>query len=475
MKTRHLDPAGYLSQKTIVALSTPAGGALAVVRVSGSDASRILLALSKNGGSLEDFSERAAKRIWLVDGNQKAIDDAVVVRYVGPRSFTGEDLIEISIHGSARIAQRLIDRILELGARPALPGEFSFRAVKNGKLQLSQAEAIKEVIAADNDLSLELALEKLSGSQHRFVEELQQELMQLVTLAEAGIDFSDQDLDEVSLPTLKKRAQQSLELLGRLSGSFQRGKRFADGVPVAFLGLPNAGKSSFFNALLGEDRSIVSEIAGTTRDVVREKIFLQDPATRETIAIRLADTAGIRKSDDQIEEIGVTRSLKSAEDSDLIVLIVDGKTTKWDEFLVLASQESIRKKPRVVVLTKKDQLSAEQLAKTEKELKGHLPELPSVWVSSTRLEGVDRAGTLIASTARKLIERSPGEVVLTQFEHVNAVENSINCLKNAQQTPDIVLFATEVRHALNALGPLLGQTIPDDILGKIFSDFCIGK
>jgi tRNA modification GTPase len=480
VKSRHLDPAGYLSEKTIVALSTPSGGALSVVRMSGTRAHEILKRISEGSGN---FEERKAKRVWLKNLQGKTIDDAVVVSYVSPRSFTGEDLVEISIHGSSRIAQNLIEAIVECGARPALAGEFSFRAVKNGKLQLSQAEAIKEVIAADNDLSLELALEKLSGSQHRFIQDIHADLMQLVTLAEAGIDFSDQDLDEVSLPTLKKRLSTSLALLDRLGSSFSRGKRLSDGVPVAFLGLPNAGKSSFFNALLGEDRSIVSEIAGTTRDVIREKISLKEPVSGATIGFRLADTAGIRKSDDQIEGIGVSRSIQSGKDADIVVLLVDGTQPRLPEVGTIL--QSVKPKQvhheyeLLMVVSKLDQLSPAEQGKVTHEIKAWIAgsgrSSSVVWVSSTTLEGVDRAASELARMGSMMLQRNPGEVVLTQFEQVRAVEKAVIGLKRAESTTDIVLFATEVRHAMNELGPLLGQTVPDDILGKIFSDFCIGK
>lgn len=473
-KQRHLDPAGYLSNRTIVALCSPTGGALSAVRISGDSAHAISKKLT--GAEVDPSDERRAIRRWLHDHTGARLDDAVVVTYFGPRSFTGEPVVEFFIHGSPIVAQKLIDEAVRLGARPALPGEFSFRAVKNGRMQLSQAEAVKELINAENDFSLSLALDKLSGTQHEFVRKIHEELMQLVTLSEAGIDFSDQDLDEVSLPTLKKRAAGVIALLERLGGSFDRGKRFTEGVPLALFGLPNAGKSSFFNALLGEDRSIVSEIAGTTRDVVREKINLKtDGQEGTTVTFRMADTAGIRKSSDVVEGMGIERSIKSAHEADVLLVVVDGESPELPELRLALGKVDVKQKSVVAIVTKRDRLSPDAQKKLKDEIAQRLNVAEIYLASSTTLEGVHETAVALARIGAERLKRNPGEVLLTQFEHVQAVKRAMQGLKRADQTSDIVLFATEIRHAMNELGPLLGETIPDDVLGKIFSDFCIGK
>ena len=471
-KQRHLDPAGYLSTRTIVALCSPTGGAISAVRISGEEAHVILETLA--GSKLSPEDERKAKRHWLKDRAGNKIDEVVSVAYFSPKTFTGEPVVEIFIHGSPIIAQKVIDEVVSHGARIALPGEFSFRAVKNGKMQLSQAEAVKELIAAENDFSLELALEKLSGTQHLFIEKIREDLMNLLTLSEAGIDFSDQDLDEVSLPTLKKRAVKVLELLERLGGSFDRGKRFLDGIPVAIFGLPNAGKSSFFNALLGEDRSIVSDLAGTTRDVVREKINLRT-MEGSIVTFRIADTAGIRKNADVVEGMGIERSIKSAHEADIVMIVIDGDAPKLDEIFATTQQVDLASKASLVVVTKSDKMSPHSLQAILAQAKMRFNSSVVLGVSSVSLEGVHQIAAELAKVGAQLLKRKPGEVVLTQFEQVQAVQRAIKGLNEAGQTRDIVLFATEVRHAMNELGPLLGETIPDDVLSKIFSDFCIGK
>jgi len=469
-KERHFDSAGYFSNRTIVALTTPTGGALCGIRLSGGLSIKIANELGRMELSHEEH--RRAKRVWLWESKGRRLDEALVLPFFAPHSFTGEDVVELFLHGSPMIAQWVLEECFRLGARQALPGEFSFRAVKNGKLQLSQAEAIKELVAADNDFSLQLALEKLSGSQHELVEGLRAELMQLCTLAEAGIDFSDQDLDEVSLPRLKQRLKGVLRQLESLQGSFDRGRRFRDGVPVAIFGLPNAGKSSFFNALLGEDRSIVSNIAGTTRDVVREKINLRGP--RGQVALRLSDTAGLRSSEDFIEGMGIERSIKAAGESDLVIVVVDGAEPKLDSITAYLREISTADKSVFIVASKWDLLDEDQRQRVGEDIFRALGEKPQ-WISSVSLQGVHEAAESIAILAVARLTRGPGEVILTQIEHVRAVGCAIEVLEGAMGATDQVLFATDLRHGMNALGPLIGETLPDDVLGKIFSDFCIGK
>ena len=474
-KQKHLDSAGYLSNKTIVALCTPTGGALCVLRVSGNNAHLIAEKITETKINRSD--ERKAKRIWIKNHGKK-IDDAVMVPYFEPRSFTGENVVEFSLHGSSIIAQKILDLIFENGARLALPGEFSFRAVKNGKLQLSQAEAIKELIAAENDFALDLALEKLSGSQHELIEKIRVDLLQLATLSEVGIDFSDQDIDEVSLPRLNLRLDAVIEMLENLGGSFDRGKRFTDGIPVSLFGLPNAGKSSFFNALLGEDRSIVSEVAGTTRDVVRERLNLR--GDKGYVSFKLSDTAGLRGMNEQqvidkIEKIGIERTIEAAKKSDLVLIVVDGLHPELNEIKIFLNSVGNNKK-FLGIVSKKDLVTTEQ----QQNLTAHLvKEFPEVkdwsWISSVAMDGISLVSKKMTEFAENILERKPGEVVITQLEHLQAIERALQCLKLAKNSSDLVLFATGVRHGRGELGALIGESLPDDVLGKIFSDFCIGK
>jgi tRNA modification GTPase len=296
--------------------------------------------------------------------------------------------------------------------------------------------------------------------------------MQLCVLSELGIDFADQDVDEVSLPRLKGRLSTLRGMLTDLVGSFDRGSRLAEGVPVTIFGLPNAGKSSFINSLLGEDRSIVSHLAGTTRDVVRERLNLRTAG--RTVTLRLSDTAGLRAGADRIEEIGMERTLKSAVESDLLVVVIDGAEPGWENLLPYLSRINLKSKECLFVLSKSDLMTPAERVRLSDEIRVRFG-MEGHWISSVNHEGVASVADALAAAAIRRIGRGREEVVLTRIEHVRAVEGAIRCLDRARDASDLVLFATDVRHGMGELGPLIGETLPDDILGKIFSDFCIGK
>ena len=268
-----------------------------------------------------------------------------------------------------------------------------------------------------------------------------------------------------------------IKMLENLGGSFDRGKRFLDGIPVSLFGLPNAGKSSFFNALLGEDRSIVSDIAGTTRDVVRERINLR--GEKGYVTFKLSDTAGLRgahgeKLSDKIEEIGIERTIQAAIQSDLVLVVIDGLIAEPAQIRKFLN--SVGSKKFLGVITKKDMATREDQETLTVTLKENFSEIADwTWVSSVTLEGISEIADKMSAIAGKLLERSPGEVVITQVEHVQAIERATRCLKEAKSSADLVLFATGIRHGMAELGALIGETLPDDVLGKIFSDFCIGK
>lgn len=463
------DRSGYFSADTIAALSSQVGGAIAIIRLSGPGTRAILGRLA--GPEAMDWEPRRAYRALLRGSSGEAIDDSICLFFQGPASYTGEDLAELQIHGSAYLARRVLEELGKIGARQALPGEFSFRAVRNGKLNLSQAQAVADLIEASNGSAVSLALEKLQGSQSQLVKGLADRLRNLAVLGEIGIDFSDQDVEEVSLPVLRARVQPVIEDLIRLQETFQRGIRVQEGVSVAFIGLPNAGKSSFFNALLGEDRSIVSEIAGTTRDVVRERLTLQGRVG--SVTLRLEDTAGLRATEDQIERIGIERTQRAAKGADILIVVVDASSEirpLFDEWkrIGVAPQKALG------ILTKVDLVSPEALGRVRREVQKLGVE---TWCETSviRGQGIQEAAVAISDFAETLAHRDAGEVLLTRLDHKEAVQAAISHLTRAVQAPEIDLFAADLKQALFALSPLIGETLPDDILGRIFSEFCIGK
>jgi tRNA modification GTPase len=345
--------------------------------------------------------------------------------------------------------------------------------VRAGKMSLPQAEALADLIAAANESAVELALAKLDGAQNRLLSALAEDLRALATLGEAGIDFSDQDLDELGLPALRARASAILARIAELEASYSRGSRIQDGIRVAFVGLPNAGKSSFFNALLGEDRSIVSEIAGTTRDVVREKFTLR--GDRTSVTLRLEDTAGLRASHDPVERMGVERSRRAASEADLIVLVVDGAAVDRQLPQLEAEWAGLgRPSDRTLGIVTKGDLPGARPAAAQ----GWMRErgiLHSAVTSAATGEGVSEAARAMARFCERWVTHDAGEVVLTRLEHHRAAQDAAGHLARAISAEEIDLFAADVRHSLRALSPLIGETPPDDILGRIFSKFCIGK
>lgn len=470
-----------MSQDTIAALASQAGGAVAVIRISGP---AVLSALEKLCG-LEDVQARLParflNRVKILDPvTGRQLDDALAVYFAGPKSFTGEDCAELQIHGGVFLAQKILTALWTCGVRQALPGEFSLRAVRNGKMKITEAEAIADLIGAKNEGAITLALEKMSGTQSRLVMEFAEELRTLCTLGELGIDFSDQDVEEVSLRALKKRATQILEKLKLFEASYERGSRLQNGVKVAFVGLPNAGKSSFFNAVLGEDRSIVSDVAGTTRDVVRETLNL--PVGDGTwITLRLEDTAGLRASSDTVEQMGIERSFAAARDADLVVLVLDSQTSETGLDQICLELEKIdagrghMMERTLGVLTKIDLGSSGASTVTLAQIKAKLPTRMWVETSAVTHYGILGATQSLAHMAQEKVARNAGEVLLTREDHLQAVKGAQIHLVRGLAAPAEDLFASDLRQALVALSPLIGTTLPDDILGRIFSQFCIGK
>lgn len=469
------DKSGYLSEDTIAAIATATGGAISMVRVSGPSALSAADTLAPGIAAIASKQPRKLFRTTLKDPDGEALDDALIGFFKAPQSFTGEDVVELHLHGGSYLASRVIEEFAAIGVRQALPGEFSFRAVRNGKMSVSQAQAVADLISASNDGAIRLALEKMSGTENRLLQDLAEKLRKLAVFGELGIDFADQDVDEVSLPTLKTRLPSLIETLKVLASTFERGHRLQDGVGVAFVGLPNAGKSSFFNAILGEDRSIVSDVAGTTRDVVREKISLKGHAG--SVTLRLEDTAGLRSTENPVEQMGIERTQRVARDADLVLFVVDATEASEHGRLLISEQWAKIASPSsktLGILTKCDLATAEQIRLIKAEL---APLGIASWTETSAVTGSGMAAAIeaIVAFSAKWTSRARGEVLLTRIEQLRAVREALDHLIRAASAAELDLFASDIRQALHALGPLIGETPTEEILGQIFSDFCIGK
>ncbi len=439
---------------TIVAISTPIGsGGLGVVRISGPQslpiAQRILVAL-------DSWQPRHAVLAHLIDPQGERVDEVVATWFQAPRSFTAEDVVEVSCHGAPVILRFCVERCVEAGARLAEPGEFSFRAYLNGRIDLPQAEAIRDLIGATTLYQAKVAAQQLGGSLSRRVGPIKAQLVELISLLEAGIDFAEDDIDVASDSELLRRQSTLAAEVERLAQSFAYGRLIREGFTLAIVGRPNTGKSSLFNALLQQDRAIVTDIPGTTRDLVSET------ASLEGIPVRLVDTAGIRESGDLVERLGIERSQEAMADADLTLLVLDASQPLTQE-----DQSLLERGLSFIVANKIDQ-----------PIHAELP-AGAIRVSAKTGENLDtlRRALVAAVAPFGLHEASDGFV--TSLRQKNLLADCLVALSRAEEairnrTPHEMLLI-DLYEALRALDGISGATTADDILHRIFSTFCIGK
>ena len=445
---------------TICAIATPPGtGGLGIVRVSGPAAPEIAKAL------LDRLPEpRFASLAEFLDGKGEVIDTGLALYFPAPRSFTGEHVLELQGHGGAFVLQRLMQRVLELGARAARPGEFTERAFLNDKMDLVQAEAIADLIDSGSDAAARAAQRSLQGLFSARVHELQQRLTELRVFVEAAIDFPDEEIDFLAESDIVQRVEKTRTRLSQLLAEARQGRLLRDGIVLAIVGRPNSGKSSLLNALSGQDSAIVTDIPGTTRDVLREQIDI------DGIPVHVADTAGIRETSDVIEAEGVRRARQALETADLVLLIRDAATGEEPhDDLSAEIPEGLKS---IDVMNKMDLLDEEQLI--SKRVKA--PER-AVWISAKAGEGMEALKTRIRD-AVGASDQAEGSFSARQ-RHIDALKRCGGHLEAGQTAMEGSsageLLAEELRLAQQALGELTGELLPDDLLGEIFSSFCIGK
>lgn len=441
---------------TIAAISTPFGeGAVALVRISGPRALEIADAVFRCSRGVVEIPDRYQQFGRLMDGDA-VLDEVMLTRFREPASYTGEDVVEISCHGGILVTRRALDIVLEKGARIAEPGEFTQRAFLNGKMDLTQAEAVMDLITAQTSLALRAATEQLEGRLGQRVREIREILLDLLAHVEAYIDFPEEDIDPRTGRALLDGLERARDAIDRLLDTADQGRVLREGVRTVIYGAPNVGKSSLLNVLLGYDRAIVSETPGTTRDTIEEVINLQG------IPLRLVDTAGMRDSSDAIEREGIARTVKHRESADLVLHVEDGSLPKSHGIWTEAGPREI------LILNKRDLGLDESWASTE-----------AVAVSCRTSDGLDRLGEAV-------FERIMGGRVLAGNAVVAINARHKACLKSARHyceeaarglgenlPPELV--AVEVRGALDSVGEVVGKADVEELLGRIFSTFCIGK
>ncbi len=453
--------------ETIAAISTPPGrGGIGIVRLSGALALEIAGQLVRLAAPLEHARARV---LWIVDvtdganakgGNGEKIDEAVVTYFAGPNSYTSEDLVEIAAHGSPMVLDLLLRRALELGARLAEPGEFTERAFLSGRIDLTQAEAVRDLIEAQTVAQARQAASQMGGALSLRVQPVKRGLIELIALLEAGIDFAEDDIDVAPQAEIARRIEELLPQLESLEASFTRGRILHDGLTLAIVGRPNAGKSSLFNRLAERERAIVTATPGTTRDLVTERIAING------IPIELVDTAGVREALEEVEQLGIARTHAALADAALVLIVLDAtEKLNEDERKLLAA---IEERAAIIVRNKCD---------LGGKVQGIDSTLKIVETSALTGEGLPELREAIHMLATGGAAAEPG--ALTTLRHHQAVEETIAALKKAAESngariPHEMLLL-DLYAALGALDSLTGQTTNDDILNQIFSSFCIGK
>lgn len=462
-----------MNHDTICALATANGiGALGIIRVSGDNAFEIVDRCFE-GKKLADADSHTVHYGFIKDGAEQ-IDEVMVSVFRAPRTFTTENSVEISFHGSPHIAKKILEVLIKNGARMAKAGEFTMRAFMNGRIDLSQAEAIADVIASENEASRKVALNQLKGGISNEISDLRGGLLNFTSLVELELDFSEEDVEFADRTAMNMLLNRLEEKLNSLIESFQYGNAIKNGVDVAIIGKPNAGKSTLLNALLKEERAIVSDIAGTTRDTIEEVLHINGNA------FRLIDTAGLRETTDEIEKIGVEKAKEKVERAKILIYLIDINTEDFTEDLEMFRELQREDLFTIICLTKTD-ISNEKNNKREiiSQLSSdfQLPTSNILAISAKDQTGIEALKKELSSYVENL--KTEENTVITNQRHYEALQKSLESVKRVKSAISdsfhTELLAYELRYALEHLGEISGEFTNDEVLGNIFSKFCIGK
>lgn len=453
--------------QTIVALATPLGrSGIGVIRLSGPDSLPILRRLV--GDDVLDPAVRMAQLRTIVDSTSgDNIEEALVTLFKSPHSFTGEDVVEISCHGSPVLLRQVIDMCLALGARLAEPGEFTLRAVANGRIDLAEAEAIRDLIDAQTTAAARQAVRQMQGELSAQLQPLKDDLLNVIVVLESALEFVEDDLPDVQVEGVKTSLRDIAVETERLASTFKAGHLIRDGLRVALVGRPNVGKSSLFNALLGSERAIVTDIAGTTRDQLHERLVI------DNIPVSLIDTAGLRETADTVESIGVERARGAMADADLVIAIVEADEELNDEDREII--HSVAEMNHLIAINKIDLVDEAKIALTVNELAG-VDGVHTVMVSAKTGEGLDELRKAIV--APFAAEEISGFLITDARHHDLLLRANAEITRSIEQldqrlSEEIVLVG--LHNALRYLGEITGETTTEDMLTRIFSTFCIGK
>lgn len=465
-----------ITNDTIVALATPSGaGAIAVIRVSGKDAIAITDACFKSVKAQKSLSDQKTHTLHLghIVDEEKYVDEVLVSLFKGTTSYTGEPTTEISCHGSIYIQQEIIQLFLRKGCRMADAGEFTLRAFLNGKLDLAQAEAVADLIASDSEASHQIAMQQMRGGFSSELQDLRQELLNFASLIELELDFAEEDVEFADRTQFIALVSKITQVLKRLIDSFSVGNVLKNGIPIAIVGEPNVGKSTLLNALLNEEKAIVSDIAGTTRDAIEDQLNING------IMFRFIDTAGIRDTKDVVENIGIQKTYENIEKAQLVLYLVNGvsiqETSEQIEKLLEDIERLQQKYPTKkiqVIINKTDLLSEEAIQQLMSQVEN------VILISAKQKQGISELKEELTQLAN-IGAISNNQTIVSNSRHFEALNNALIAIKEVQSGIDNQissdLFAIDIREALHHLGLISGEVTTDDLLGNIFANFCIGK
>lgn len=457
------------TEDTIAAIATPKGvGGIGIIRVSGAKAEEICHLLFRPGKDAGPLKNRYLYHGTIVSPEtDEGIDEVLISLMRKPHSYTGEDTLEINCHGGPLILETVLNEVIKAGARPALPGEFTRRAFMNNRIDLSQAEAIIDLISVKTDRGLNLALSHLRGDLSKKIGRLRESLIEILAHLETAIDFTDDDIEPVPYAEISRKIENATQDIREILSTYREGKLYRDGLNVLITGKPNVGKSSLLNRLLGEKRAIVTSVPGTTRDFIEEAINIRG------MPVNFIDTAGIRDVNAVVEKEGIDLVWEKAESADIIIVLLDGSAKLAGEDLEVIEGNRGRK---IALVVNKSDLPAKL---KDRELEKILPCITPLWISAKYGKGMDELKEKIYVLACDNDDDFGSDIVLTNLRHKLALEKSVELLGQAGDTikkdlsPE--LPALDIRESLDCLGEIVGITTTEDILNEIFSKFCIGK